>query len=73
MTSGFPHKGPVTRKMLPFDDFSMINNAHNSWHEQSVDFDLTAVNINQVYILWIRELFHFIKCLNDSCHMVTSR
>ena len=25
VTGGFPHKGPLTRKMFPFDDVIMVN------------------------------------------------
>ena len=32
VTIGFPHKGPVTRKMFPFDDVIMILFKHGVWH-----------------------------------------
>ena len=50
-----PHKGPVTRKMFPFDDVIMFNHASAyvpQWHtvvrRQSITFDMTLSSVMNV-------------------------
>ena len=58
-----PHKGPVTRKMFPFDDVIMQQNIHRAsvaelwrfiyyWHEQAVKTIELAVIWDTMMFMW---------------------